>query len=207
MTTIVIIDGQGGGIGKLITEKVRKHIGFEHHIIALGTNALAAAGMLKSGANEAASGEAAFINVCKKADIIIGPISIVIPNSMLGEITITMSEMVNQSSAHVLLLPLIKGKYVLVGCKDEPLPHLIDILITELDLLLKQRKGASKLCEANAYLIKDGKEELLLERVDIIIPEADGIFLESIFGEQKKVNATIVKMELVDHKIILEEKK
>ncbi len=60
------------------------------------------------------------------------------------------------------------------------------------------------MCEANAYLLKDGQEELLLESVDKLIPMEDGIFLENIFGQQKTVKARIREMALVDHRIILE---
>jgi predicted RNA-binding protein len=60
------------------------------------------------------------------------------------------------------------------------------------------------MCEANAYLLKDGQEELLLESVDKVVPKEDGIYLENIFGRQKTVKARIKEMALVDHRIILE---
>jgi predicted RNA-binding protein len=60
------------------------------------------------------------------------------------------------------------------------------------------------MCEANAYLVEDGKEQLFLESVDILRPEGDGIYLLSVFGEQKTVNAKIKELRLMDHKIILE---
>ena len=61
------------------------------------------------------------------------------------------------------------------------------------------------MCEANAYLLKQGKEELVLEDVSILRPEADGLYLQNIFGEQKRVRARIKELSLVDHRIILEE--
>ncbi|RJP25345.1 MAG: CooT family nickel-binding protein [Candidatus Abyssobacteria bacterium SURF_5] len=60
------------------------------------------------------------------------------------------------------------------------------------------------MCEANAYFVEDGKEQLYLESVDIIRPEGDSVYLLSVFGEQKKVNARLKEIRLMDHKIILE---
>jgi predicted RNA-binding protein len=60
------------------------------------------------------------------------------------------------------------------------------------------------MCEANAYIMEDGKEQMLLEDVDLLRPEGDGIYLRSAFGEQKTVNARIKEIRLMDHKIILE---
>lgn len=62
------------------------------------------------------------------------------------------------------------------------------------------------MCEANAYLLVDGKEELILERVDKIVPEGEDLHLENIFGQRKIIKARIVEMALVDHKIVLERK-
>lgn len=60
------------------------------------------------------------------------------------------------------------------------------------------------MCEANAYIRQDGQDELLIERVDKLIPQGEQLFLENIFGQQKTVKARIVEMALVDHRIILE---
>jgi len=61
------------------------------------------------------------------------------------------------------------------------------------------------MCEANAYLLKEGKEELILEDLSILRPEKDGIYLQNIFGEQKRLRARIKEMNLIDHRILLEE--
>lgn len=85
---IAVIDGQGGGIGRVIVEKLRKALPKDDvEIIALGTNAMAAALMLKAGANDAASGENAVIYNADKVDIIVGTIAVLMPHSMLGEFT------------------------------------------------------------------------------------------------------------------------
>ncbi len=61
------------------------------------------------------------------------------------------------------------------------------------------------MCEANAYLLKEGKEELILEDLSVLRPEPEGLYLQNIFGEQKRVKARIKEMNLLDHRIILEE--
>ena len=62
------------------------------------------------------------------------------------------------------------------------------------------------MCEANVYLIdKEGKEKLLLEAVDKLVPSEDGIMLENIFSQRKTVKAKIKEMALVEHRIVLEE--
>mgnify|MGYP000495341529 CR=1 FL=1 len=127
---IAVIDGQGGGIGKHITEKLRKTFGDKIEIIALATNAWAAASMLNAGANEAASGENAICYSIKSVDIIVGPLGIVIPNSMLGEITPAMATAIASSEQEKFLLPICRDQIKLISSSDEPLPHLINDLIS-----------------------------------------------------------------------------
>jgi len=81
---IAVIDGQGGGIGKHITEKIRREMGPQVEIIALGTNSVATSMMLKAGANEGATGENAIINTVEEVDVVTGSLSILVANSMLG---------------------------------------------------------------------------------------------------------------------------
>jgi len=126
---IAVIDGQGGGIGKHIVEKLRHELSEDTDIIALGTNALATAAMLKAGANEGASGENAIVFNAARADIITGPVGIIMANAMMGELTPRMAEAIAASGALKLLLPVVRGNIELVGCKNEPLPHLIASLI------------------------------------------------------------------------------
>ncbi len=129
---IAVIDGQGGGIGKYIVEKLRQELPEEVEIIALGTNALATAAMLKAGANEGASGENAVVFNTTRVDLITGPISIVMANAMLGEVTPRMAEAVSSSPAPKILLPVTRGGFELAGHKSEPLPHLIDDLLKKI---------------------------------------------------------------------------
>ncbi|MHB8156293.1 MAG: DUF3842 family protein [Desulfocucumaceae bacterium] len=134
---IAVIDGQGGGIGKHIVEKLRREFPDNVEILALGTNALATSVMLRAGANEGASGENAVLFNSDRVDIILGSVSIMFPNSMLGEMTPPMATAVSSSKAVKILLPLTRGGVELVGLKSEPLPHLIEDLLNRVRALLK----------------------------------------------------------------------
>lgn len=123
---IAVIDGQGGGIGKAIVEKMRAAFGDDMEILALGTNALAAALMLKAGANEGASGENAIVVNTQKVDLIIGSIGIITANSMLGELSPLMARAVAESPARKVLIPLNRCNVFVAGIKSEPLPHYIE---------------------------------------------------------------------------------
>jgi len=131
---IAIVDGQGGGIGKAIIERFRQAFGEEHEILALGTNALATALMLKTGANEGATGENAIVFNASRVDVIVGSIGIIAANSMLGELTPAMAQAIAESPAKKILIPLNKCNIQVVGAKNSPLPHCIDEMI---DLILK----------------------------------------------------------------------
>lgn len=96
---IAVVDGQGGGIGKTIIERLRTELGNEVSILALGTNSLATSCMLKAGANEGATGENAIVVNAGKADIIMGSIAVIAANSMLGELTPAMARSIAESSA------------------------------------------------------------------------------------------------------------
>ena len=126
---IAVMDGQGGGIGKYIIERLRKELSEDIELVALGTNALATAAMLKAGANEGASGENAVVFNVGRVDVIIGPISIVMANGMLGEVTPKMAEAVSGSPAHKIFLPVTRDDVEIAGYKPEPLPHLIEDLV------------------------------------------------------------------------------
>ncbi len=103
-TMIAVIDGKGGGIGKAICQRLSGIEGIE--LIALGTNSLATSAMLKAGAKDAATGENAICHIASKADIVVGPIAILVANSMMGEISEKMAEGIANSDAQKLLLPM-----------------------------------------------------------------------------------------------------
>ena len=129
---VVIIDGQGGGIGGAVIKAIRQNFGNDLEIWGLGTNALAAAQMIKAGANRCASGENAILQSVKEAQVILGTISVVLANSMMGEMTPAAAEAVNSSPAWKILLPLSREKVQVVGVLEEPLPHLIEIMMGRL---------------------------------------------------------------------------
>lgn len=122
----MVMDGQGGGIGRVIIKKLRNAFGEEIEILALGTNSVATSQMMKAGANRGATGENAIIKTAPKVDIIIGPLAIIMANSMMGEVTSGMSQAISSSSAFKILIPLTQENAAIVGVSDEPLPHLID---------------------------------------------------------------------------------
>jgi len=131
MKQICVIDGQGGGIGSAVIKRLTRDLADTVDIIALGTNAIATAQMLKAKANRGASGENAIIRTVARADIIIGPVSIVMAHSMMGELTPRIAEAITASPARKLLLPLSQENAAIIGIGSMPLPHLIDTMMTE----------------------------------------------------------------------------
>jgi hypothetical protein len=123
---IAVVDGQGGGIGSLIVKRLRDEFGDQIEILALGTNAAATSAMMKSRANKGATGENAIVRNASRVDMIIGPLSIVLPNSMLGEMTLKMADAILSSEVKKILLPLNQEGIDVIGVEKEPLPHMIE---------------------------------------------------------------------------------
>jgi hypothetical protein len=134
--SVAVIDGQGGGIGGAIIKRLREVLGEEVEVIGLGTNAMATGAMLKAGANKGASGENAIVQTAKKVDIITGTFSIVLANSMMGELTPKMAEAIASSPAIKCLLPLKMPEVEIVGAPKEPLPHLVGQLIKRIQEII-----------------------------------------------------------------------
>jgi hypothetical protein len=126
---ICVIDGQGGGIGATLIKYLKAAYGERVELIALGTNAIATAQMLRSGANKGATGENAICRTAVAADCIVGPIAITWANAMLGEVTPLMAEAVMSSTAIKILLPLSQERVEIVGILKEPLPHLVQTVV------------------------------------------------------------------------------
>ena len=126
---VCVIDGMGGGIGNALIKKIKAAFQEQVEIIALGTNAIATAQMMKAGANKGASGENAVIVTVREVDVIIGPISILLADSMMGEMTAAMAAAVSSSPALKLILPLTQEAVEVIGVSPEPLPHLVDHLV------------------------------------------------------------------------------
>ncbi len=132
MLKIAVIDGQGGGIGSYIIKALREEFGDKIEIIALGTNAAATANMMKAKANKGASGENAIIWNINKVDMILGPLSIIVSNSMMGELTSKMAEAICSSEAKKFLLPITQENIEIIAVVKEPLPHLVEKLILQI---------------------------------------------------------------------------
>ena len=111
---VLIIDAQGGGLGKQIITAIKKTYP-SISITAVGTNSVATSNMLKAGADHGATGENAVIVGCRHADIIIAPIGIVIADSMFGEVTPKMAAAVGQSAAKRLLIPINQCSNIILG--------------------------------------------------------------------------------------------
>lgn len=129
--TVLVIDAQGGGIGKQLVAAIKKDIPAAR-IIAVGTNSAATTAMLKAGADEAATGENSVIVACRKADIIVGPVGIVIADSLLGEVTPKMALAVSQSSARRILIPFNHCDNIIVGIRDFNTGTLIQNAVDEI---------------------------------------------------------------------------
>ena len=121
---VLVIDGQGGGLGRQLVSALAVACP-EAELTAVGTNSLAANAMLKAGASRAATGENAVVVNCRHADVIVGPIGIVIADALLGEITPAMAAAVCQSGARRVLVPINHCENYVVGVPDQPVSQLV----------------------------------------------------------------------------------
>ena len=128
---ILIIDAQGGGIGKQLVAAIKQSIPGAV-ITAVGTNSAATSAMLKAGADHAATGENAVIVGCRKADIIVGPIGIVIADSLLGEVTPAMALAVGQSTVKRILIPVNLCNNIVIGVPELGVGRLIQNAVEEI---------------------------------------------------------------------------
>lgn len=125
---ITIIDGQGGKMGKALIEQLKKQLPGQE-LLAIGTNSIATAAMMKAGADYGATGENPVIVAAKDSDIIIGPIGIVIADSLFGEVTPGMAAAVGQSGAYQILMPVNRCNHHVVGCEHLSLNEIIPLAV------------------------------------------------------------------------------
>ena len=135
---ILVIDGQGGQLGGQLIKAINCRCP-EADIIAVGTNAVATSAMVKAGAKKAATGENPVIVACRKADVIIGPIGIVIADSLFGEITPAMALAVGQSSASRILIPINKCENLVAGVPNLTMSALIEDALVKLQTIIEKR--------------------------------------------------------------------
>jgi len=126
---LMVMDGQGGGIGAAVIKGLRQSIGLDPEILALGTNSIATSKMMKAGANRGGTGENAILCTTRMADVIIGPLGILMTDAMMGEVTADMASAVSSSRAVKILIPLTQERIRLVGVSGDPLPHLVNQVI------------------------------------------------------------------------------
>lgn len=122
---VAVVDGMGGGIGAQIVAQLRQELPLEVEIIALGTNSTATQKMMKARANRGASGENAIRVSVNQADVILAPIGVVVPNSMMGEITPAIAESIAMARGLKLLLPISQPHLEMVGVEAKPLARQI----------------------------------------------------------------------------------
>ena len=134
--TVLIVDGQGGRLGKQLVKEVRERFP-QLSLMAVGTNSMATESMLKAGADRAATGENAVVVACRKADVIIGPVGIVIADALLGEVTPAMAKAVGQSDAVRILLPSDKCDTFIAGVGSTGMSALVENAMEKLASLLK----------------------------------------------------------------------
>lgn len=136
---ILIIDAQGGGLGRQLITEIRK-TDPKIHITAVGTNSTATLAMLKAGADEAATGENAVVVTSRDADVILGPVGIVIADSMLGEITPKMAASAAQSKACKILIPFNGCNIHIAGVNGISTGALMQGALKELHAFLQEDK-------------------------------------------------------------------
>lgn len=125
---VVVIDGQGGKIGASIVKQLKQSLP-EQKVLAIGTNSIATAGMLKAGADQGATGENPVIVNCRDADIIIGPLGIILADAFLGEITPAMALAIARSPAQKILIPVNRCNVRVAGIRDLTLNEYIQLAV------------------------------------------------------------------------------
>ena len=128
---ILIINAQGGGIGRQLISHIKRELP-DLYITAVGTNSMATTAMLKAGANQGATGENSVAVACRRADIIIGPIGIIVADSMIGEITPSIANAITQADAERILIPFSNCNTYIAGMSDIHMRKLINAAIDEL---------------------------------------------------------------------------
>jgi hypothetical protein len=137
---VCVIDGMGGGIGEQIVTQLRQELPPEVQIMALGTNAIATQKMMQARANRGASGENAISISIHLADFILAPIGVVVPNSMMGEITPAIAAAVSGARARKLLLPINQPHFELIGIEWKALTKQISAAIDVIRQVLEEEK-------------------------------------------------------------------
>ena len=132
---VLVIDGQGGGLGRQLVSAIKERFP-KIEVLAVGTNSMATAAMLRAGADQAATGENSVVVASSRAEVILGPIGIVIADSMMGEITPRMAVAIGQSHAKRILIPVNHCDNILVGVAESSMTRNVQNAMTALEALI-----------------------------------------------------------------------
>ena len=136
---VMVVDGQGGRLGASLTEKIKKTCP-EAEVLAIGTNSAATAAMLKAGADEGATGENPVRVASKRADVITGPVGIIMVDSLLGEVTAKMAESITAAGAKKVLIPMNKCNTLIAGINGETVSDLTEDAVKKICRLAAEEK-------------------------------------------------------------------
>ena len=142
MTNILVIDGQGGGLGKQLVSALRRLDNIR--ITAVGTNSAATAAMRKAGADQTATGENSVLVTARDADVILGAVGIVMADSFLGEITPAMALAVGRSRAEKVLIPMNRCGIIIAGCTGKTIAQCIEEAVEQVKLLAGSQGRSQK---------------------------------------------------------------
>lgn len=137
---VLVMDGQGGGIGRALVEGLRKAAP-DMSVMAVGTNAAATAAMLRAGAAQAATGENAAVWNMKDADVILGPLGILVANGLMGEVTPRMAAALGESPALKILIPSHKCRVEIAGIGEVPVSQSVAAAVERVVSLMKEQPG------------------------------------------------------------------
>ena len=132
---VLVIDGQGGGLGRQLVSAIKERFS-KIEVLAVGTNSMATAAMLRAGADQAATGENSVVVASSRAEVILGPIGIVIADSMMGEITPCMAVAIGQSHAKRILIPVNHCDNIIVGVAESSMTRNVQNAMTALEALI-----------------------------------------------------------------------
>lgn len=132
---VLVIDGQGGGLGRQLVSAIKERFS-KIEVLAVGTNSMATAAMLRAGADQAATGENSVVVASSRAEVILGPIGIVIADSMMGEITPRMAVAIGQSHAKRILIPVNHCDNIIVGVAESSMTRNVQNAMTALEALI-----------------------------------------------------------------------
>ena len=138
MAKIVIIDGQGGRLGKLLVEEVRTRLP-QAELLAIGTNAIAASAMQRAGAVHAATGENPVVRGVMDADVVLGPLGIVVAHAILGEVTPKIAEAVGGCRAKKFLVPMNSCGVVVAGVQELGLAAHVRLAVDQAEAYLNRQ--------------------------------------------------------------------